>query len=162
MNLMKTIQFDSSDTRVFDVAAAAGEWAVSGAFAFAHLGPDEVKGKTRQAFANGFLGLASFGRSTFVAVATARPADRDEVMGLLAGHFVEVHGAPGLDSALPAALEEIAFVEDLCRDASVGTVFAVRRMWDSEGRIKEEFRAMKPPSGPAPHAKIWTIADDEA
>jgi hypothetical protein len=54
MKLLKTIRFDASDERVFELAAMPEEWAVSGAFAFAGLGADAIAGKTRQAFANGF------------------------------------------------------------------------------------------------------------
>ncbi|MGH6905252.1 MAG: DUF6505 family protein, partial [Geminicoccaceae bacterium] len=35
----RTIRFDASDESVFECAAAAGEWAVSGAFAFADVDP---------------------------------------------------------------------------------------------------------------------------
>ena len=41
---LRTIRFDASDDRVFARAAAAGEWAVSGAFAFA----EELAEKRRQ------------------------------------------------------------------------------------------------------------------
>lgn len=162
MKLLKTIRFDASDERVFELAAAPGEWAVSGAFAFAQLVPGEARAKTRQAFANGFLGLTSFGRSTFATVVTASPTLRDEAQRRLAAHLVEAYGAPGLDASMPAALEEVAFVESLCGDAAVGTVFAVSRSWDRDGCIKEAFRKVNPPSEAEPHARIWTVVDDEA
>lgn len=162
MKLLKTIRFDASDERVFELAAVTGEWAVSGAFAFVHLAPGEAPRKMRQAFANGFLGLTSFGRSTFATVATASPALREEAQRRLAAHLVGVYGAPDLDASMPAALEEVAFVEGLCRDVAVGTVFAVRRTWDRDGRIKEEFHKVDPPSEAEPHARIWTVVDDEA
>ncbi len=75
---------------------------------------------------------------------------------------MEAYRAPGLEAAELAAREEISFVESLCCDVKVGTVFAVRRTWDSEGRIKEEFRTIAPPTGPALHARIWTVVNDEA
>ena len=125
------------------------------------LPPTAVAGKTRQAFANGFLGLASFGRSTFATVAEATPADLEQVEGALALHFVTAHAAPGLDAALPAAKEEAQFVLDLCRDAPINTVFTVRRTWDAAGQIKEEFRTIRPPAGEPLHAKVWTVVDDE-
>jgi hypothetical protein len=161
MKLLKTVRFDASDERVFELAAAPEEWAVSGAFAFAGLAADGIAGKTRQAFANGFLGLTSLGRSTFATVAEARDADLEEIEGALALHFVNEHGAPGLDAALPAAKEEARFVLDLCREAPINTVFTVRRTWDAQGQIKEEFRTIRPPTGEPLHAKVWTVADDE-
>ena len=42
--------------------------AVSGAFAFSNLAEGDLTGKLRQEFANGWLGLESFGRATFIAV----------------------------------------------------------------------------------------------
>lgn len=161
MKLLKTIRFDASDERVFELAAAASEWAVSGAFTFSALSADAIAGKTRQAFANGFLGLTSLGRSTFATVAEATPTDLDHMERALAEHFVTAHAAPGLDAALPAAKEETRFVLDLCREAPINTVFTVRRTWDAVGQIKEEFRTIRPPAGEPLHAKVWTVVDDE-
>jgi hypothetical protein len=162
MKLLKTIRFDASDERVYETAAATEEWAVSGAFAFAGLVAETIAGKTRQAFANGFLGLANFGRSTFATVAEATPADLDEIEQRLAAHFVAAHGAPDIAAALPAAKEEAAFVLDLCRDAQLNTVFTVRRTFDAQGRIKEEFRTIRPPTGEPQHARIWKVVDGDA
>jgi ADP-ribose pyrophosphatase YjhB (NUDIX family) len=39
MRLLRTIRLDPSDTLLFKRAAEPGEWAVSGAFAFAHADP---------------------------------------------------------------------------------------------------------------------------
>jgi hypothetical protein len=156
VKLLRTIRFDSSDERVYEVAAQPGEWAVSGAFAFAQLAPAEVTGKTRQAFANGFLGVESFGRCTFAVVAEAAPGVREQIQLRLAGHFVAHYGAPDLAAALPAAREEVDFIAELCREALINTVFTVRRTFDPAGRIKEEFRTIAPPSGEPRHARIWT------
>ena len=157
MKLLRTIRFDSSDDRVFDVAAGPDEWAVSGAFAFAHLAPEEVTGKVKQAFANGFLGVQSFGRSTFATVSEADRSACDEIAFRLAKHFVESYGAPGIEAALPAAREEVDFILSLCRDVPINTVFTVRRFFDKEGQIKEELRTIKPPTGEPLHARIWTV-----
>jgi len=157
VKLLRTIRFDSSDDRVFERAAAADEWAVSGAFAFAHLGPSDVVGKVKQAFANGFLGVESFGRSTFATVADADPSARDEIAFRLARHFVEAYGAPDIEAAWPAAEEEVEFVLSLCQGAPVNTVFTLRRFFDRDGQIKEELRTIKPPSGEPLHARIWAV-----
>lgn len=161
MKLLRTIRFDASDERVFDLAAAAEEWAVSGAFAFAGAAPGSLTGKARQAFANGFLGVASFGRSTFAAVADASAADLEAIEQALARHFVSVYGAPDEAAARAAAAEETAFVAELTLDAPINTVFTVRRTWDADGRIKEEFRTIRPPTGEPQHARIWTVVDDK-
>ena len=56
MHFPRTIRLDESDAFAFPCAAEPGEWAVSGAFAFAERDPAGIGGKDRQAFANGFLG----------------------------------------------------------------------------------------------------------
>ncbi|MCB1549940.1 MAG: hypothetical protein KDJ41_19230 [Hyphomicrobiaceae bacterium] len=162
MKLLRTIRFDRSDERVYEVAAAESEWAVSGAFAFAGVEREALVGKVRQAFANGFLGLPSFGRSTFAVVAEAGDGVCDELAWRLASHFVNAYGAPTLEAAMPAAEEETAFVAELCRDVAINTVFTVRRTLDSSGRIREEFRKIRPPTGEPQHARIWKVVDDEA
>jgi len=161
MKLLRTIRFDASDERVFELAADPEEWAVSGAFAFAQFSPAEITGKAKQAFANGFLGVASFGRSTFATVAEATPPDLEGIEQALARHFVAAYAAPSLEAALPAAKEEAAFAADLAREALINTVFTVRRTWGPDGRIKEEFRTIRPPTGAPQHARIWTVTDDE-
>ena len=69
MRLARTLRFDQSDENVFERAAQPDEWAGSGAFEFSNWSEDDLSGKRRQAFANGWLGLESFGRATFVATA---------------------------------------------------------------------------------------------
>ena len=57
MKLLRTIRLDPSDTFVFERAAEPGEWAVSGAFAFADIDAAKLEGKARAAFRSGFLGM---------------------------------------------------------------------------------------------------------
>lgn len=161
MKLLRTIHFDASDERVYETAAPPGEWAVSGAFAF-DLDADALTGKTRQAFANGFLGVASFGRSTFATVAEADPAVRAEIEASLADQFVARYGAPNREAALAAAREEVDFVVEFAAGAPINTVFTVRRTRTPDGATKEEFRTIRPPTGEPAHARIWTVVDDEA
>lgn len=161
MKFLRTIRFDTSDDNVFDTASGGGEWSVSGAFAFVNLDRDDIVGKTKQAFANGFLGLGSFGRSTFAVVTEITQDERDTVEGMLAEHFVDAYGAPDLASALPVAREECSFVSDLCADTPINTVFTVRRTLDDDDQINEEFRTMQAPTGEAQHARIWTMVDED-
>ncbi|MEO1280738.1 MAG: DUF6505 family protein [Pseudomonadota bacterium] len=165
--LLRTIRFDGSDEYVYDVAAEPGEFAVSGAFAFSNAQPGELAGKTRQAFANGFLGVGSFGRSTFSTVGEVADDEYEDIILALADHFVSHYGAPDRDAARPAAEAEVAFVEELVKDAPLNTVFTVRRTFsESENttaaELREEFRTIKPPTDEPLHARIWTIdATDE-
>ncbi|MBU2531684.1 MAG: hypothetical protein KKB37_03000, partial [Alphaproteobacteria bacterium] len=140
---LKTLRFDASDTFAFPVTAEPGEWAVSCGFTFAGLDPQEIKGKTRQAFANGFLGVESFGYATFAAVATMTDRDRDAIVARLARHFVDAYGAPALDQATAAAREEVAFIEDLVKDSMINSLFCIQRSFDEEGQIVEAFRKLE-------------------
>ena len=158
MRFPRTIRFDASDERVFERAAEPGEWAVPGAFAFAAADPAQLTGKARQALANGFLGTATFGRSTFVAVAEITPEAFEGVVQALAAHFVERYGAPSPAAALPAARAEAEFAASLCEGQKVNTLLAVERAFGPEG-IRERFRVIEP-RRERPHARIWALVDE--
>lgn len=159
MKLLRTIRFDGSDDYVFEQSAGPDEWAISGGFAFADLDPEAVTGKTKQAFANGFWSIESHGRSTFTTVAELDDAEHDRLVHVLATHFCEACGAPGMDEALGVARAEIGFIAELVADAPINTVFTVRRVHDDTGAIREEYRTVTPPSEPV-HTRIWDVADD--
>ena len=142
MKLLRTIQLDSSDAFVFERAAAPGEWAVSGAFAFLNQDILALRGKARTAFRAGFLGLHSFGRSTLVQIVDAREQDRAAMVELLAAQLVARFDAPDLAAARAAAEEEIAFAASLC-DHPAGLIVAVTRSFEA-GSIRETFRALRP------------------
>lgn len=160
MKFLRTIRFDQSDEHVFAVAAVDNEWALPGGFEFAGITADRLTGKTRQAFANGFLGVPSFGRSTFAATAEISDAEHDRVVDMLARHFVDRLGAPSADAARAAALGETRFVIDLCAENPINTVFTLRRVLD-DGEIREEFRIITAPSKPL-HARVWDVIEDDA
>jgi hypothetical protein len=142
MKLLRTIQLDASDSFVFDRAAAPGEWAVSGAFAFLHRDIPALQGKTRAAFRAGFLGLGSLGRATLVQIVDATAQDHADVVALLAAQLVKQFGAPDLASAREAAREEVAFAASLC-DHPAGVIVAVTRSVEG-GSIREAFRSLRP------------------
>jgi Family of unknown function (DUF6505) len=153
----RTLRLDNSDDKVFARAAASGEWAVPGGFAFADATPDSLTGKARQAFRNGFLGTASFGWSTLVAVAEIDDASYAGVIEALAAHFIAVYGAPDRASALAAATAEAEFAAGLCQH-KINTLLSIERDFGDTGVI-ERFRAVEAPREPA-HAKIWRIVED--
>jgi hypothetical protein len=142
VKLLRTVRADPSDTFVFGLAAAPGEWAVSGAFAFARLDPATLQGKTRAEFRGGFLGLSSLGRSTLVQVVDADAAERTAATELLAQQLVDRFGAPDLATARPAAEEEIAFAAELGQHPA-GMLIAVSRRYE-EGCVREVFRTLTP------------------
>lgn len=155
----RTIRLDESDAAVYDHAAAPGEWAVSGAFAYSELAAGDLQGKTRQAFAHGFLGLESFGRSTLVVVTDIDQTSYDGIVELLAQHFVDHYGAPDIAAARPVAEEEAAFAASLC-DHPVNTLLAVSRELEERG-VVESFRVITP-EAPKSHAKIWEIVEQDS
>ena len=102
MKLLRTIQLDPSDTFVFERAAAPGEWAVSGAFAFWHEDVSALMGKARSAFRGGFLGVQSLGWSMLVQVVDASEQDRAAVIDMLAEavprmSLMQLHWGGGTD-----------------------------------------------------------------
>ena len=143
MKLARTIRFDETDTLVFEQPAEPGEWAVSGAFEFADWTGADLIGKRRQAFANGWLSLDSFGRATFVAVAPVTQEEYDATAMRLAARFVEAYGAPGMDAALPVARDEVDFMAGLCEEHRTNTLLVVERSF-RDGAIHEAFRVIEP------------------
>ena len=155
MKLLKTVRADPSDTFVFGHAAEPGEWAVSGAFAFAHLNPDALEGKARAEFRAGFLGLSSLGRSTLAQVVDADVAKRSAATELLAQQLVDHFGAPDLATARIAAGEEIDFAAELGQHPA-GMLIAVSRRFE-EGSLREVFRALTPRKATGP-IKVFALA----
>ena len=156
MKLLRTIRLDASDTFVFETPAEPGEWAVSGAFAFAHGDLAKFKGKARTAFRAGFLGLESLGRSTLAQIVETNEKDRCSVVELLAVQLVKRFGAPDLATARMAAEEEIDFVVSLC-DYPPGVLVAVTRSHEN-GTIREAFRSLRPREG-AGHTRAFEFLE---
>jgi hypothetical protein len=156
----RVVRLDDSDERVYETAAAAGEWAVPGAFVFLDLAVEQADGKTREAFRHGFLGTDSYGWSTLVQVDEISLAEFETVVERLARHFMQHHGAPDLAAARAAAQEEAAFAASIC-DHARHTLLALDREMGEEG-IVENFRVVRPPSGlDHEKVKIWKMVDDE-
>ncbi len=156
LKLPRTLRLDPSDAVVFEAAAAPGEWAVPGGFAFWEEAPDAMAGKRRQAFRAGWLGLASFGWSTLVEVAEASATDRAGAKAALAEHIKAVQGAPTLAMAVAAAEDEVQFAAELCADHAPGTVLALARSLES-GEVKERFRSLHRRET----APVFAIAPDD-
>lgn len=142
MKLARAIHFDESDTRVYANPARTGEWCISGGFEFSNWTEADLSGKARQAFSNGWFGLETSGRVTFVAVTQIEPAEIDTLADLLARHFVTYYGAPSVEAARPVAAEEIAQMVDLCEDHDPNTLLTVARDLTSAG-VREAFRVIE-------------------
>ncbi len=144
MNLARAIHFDESDTQVFHSPARTGEWAISGGFEFSNWGEGDLTGKARQAFSNGWLGLETFGRVTFVAVTKIEPAEYEALLTLLSQHFVSIYGAPSLEAARPVAVDELAHMTELCDDHEPNILLTVARELTETG-VAEAYRMIDPP-----------------
>ncbi|AKO99894.1 MULTISPECIES: DUF6505 family protein [Marinovum] len=142
MKLARAIHFDESDARVYASPARTGEWCVSGGFEFSNWSEGDLTGKARQAFANGWLGLETFGRVTFVAVTEAQPEEVEALTEALAQHFVTYYAAPSVEAARPVAAEEIAHMATLCEDHDANTLLTVARELTEAG-VREAFRVIE-------------------
>jgi hypothetical protein len=140
--LARAIHFDSSDTLVFHTPARTGEWAISGGFEFSNWSEAELTGKARQAFANGWLGLETFGRVTFVAVTQIEDAEFEALADNLAQHFVSIYGAPSLEAARVVALEELEHMAEMCEAQDANTIFTVAREMTETG-VHESYRIIE-------------------
>lgn len=142
MKLARAIHFDESDQRVFASPARTGEWCISGGFEFSNWTEGDLVGKARQAFSNGWFGLETGGRVTFVAVTLVEEAEVEALAQSLAGHFVTYYGAPSADAALPVAREELSQMAELCEDHLPNTLLTVARELTDAG-VRESFRVIE-------------------
>ena len=143
MKLARAIHFDESDMNVFASPARTGEWCISGGFEFSDWGEGDLSGKARQAFANGWFGLETGGRVTFVAVTQLEEPERETLTALLAQHFVTYYGAPSTEAATPVATEELSQMIDLCEDHAPNTLLTVARELTPAG-VREAYRSIQP------------------
>ena len=86
MMLARAIHFDESDMNVFHSPARTGEWCISGGFEFSNWTEADLTGKSRQAFSNGWLGVETFGRVTFVAATKIEPSEYAILKDALSQH----------------------------------------------------------------------------
>ncbi len=159
MKLPRTIRLDPSDARVFHAAAEPGEWAVTGTFGFVDMVPDDMDNKTQLAFKSGWMGLGTFGHSTFVQVTVAPESEADAATRSLATHLFQNYGAPDMLAAIDAAKGEIAHAASLC-DHPAGTLLSIEREMSEDG-IAERIRVMPRDDEEGGHARIWSLEPEE-
>ncbi|NIZ13754.1 DUF6505 family protein [Phaeobacter sp. HF9A] len=142
MKLARAIHFDESDRNVFANPARTGEWCISGGFEFSNWSEGDLVGKQRQAFANGWMGLETGGRVTFVAVTQIESSEATALIEQLAQHFIEIYGAPDMKTARPVAEAELDHMADLCEDHAPNTLLTVARELTEAG-VRESFRVIE-------------------
>ena len=135
-----------------------GEWAISGAFEFSNDTKENLKGKRKQSFSNGFLGLDPLeDQLSFQLQVLMNP--KVIPVKKLAELFVQSYGAPDIIKASSVAEEEVNFMIDVCSDHDLGSLLTVFRTFENDG-IHEKFRHI--PKGDAcSNQKIWTTVSDE-
>lgn len=143
MKLARAIHLDESDQNVYFSPARTGEWCLPGGFEFSDWTEAELTGKARQAFVNGWLGLETFGRVTFVAVTPIEEPEFNQLVDRLAQHFVDIYGAPSVEAARGVASEELSYMASMCVEHEDNTLLAVQRELSDEG-LREGFSAIKP------------------
>ena len=159
MKFARTIRFDKSDLNIFPLASEEGELAVVGTFSFYNIKPEDLKGKVKQAFSNGFLGCSTFGFSTLVSLVSINENDIKKLQINLGKYFIDNYGAPSKEVAEKAALEEINFMLDLCKEHELGSLLSLSRDFSEEG-IKEKFRNL-PKADSCAEQKIWTVVEED-
>ena len=160
MKLARAIHFDESDQRVFANPARTGEWCISGGFEFSDWTDGDLTGKARQAFANGWFGLETGGRATFVAVTAIETAEMETLAALLAQHFVTYYGAPSPEAALPVAQEELNQMAELCEDHDPNTLLTVARELTDAG-VREAYRVIESQDAGIDQFAIHGSLDDD-
>ena len=159
MKFARTIRFDKSDLNIFPPASEEGELAVVGTFSFYDIKPEDLKGKVKQAFSNGFLGCSTFGFSTLVSLVSINENEIKKLQINLGKYFIDNYGAPSKEVAEKAASEEINFMLDLCKEHELGSLLSLSRDFSEEG-IKEKFRNL-PKADSCAEQKIWTVVEED-
>lgn len=143
MKLARTLRLDVSDQNVFERPAASGEWAISGGFEFSNWTDEHLKGKAKQAFANGWYSIESQGRASFVGVCSITEGELESIRQQLAQTFVDHYGAPNVEAAYPVACEEIDQMRTMCEDFEDNTLLMVSRTMSEVG-VEETYRSRAP------------------
>ena len=157
MKLAKSVQLDTSDVQVFEHPAEVGEWAITGTFCFVDSDPSGWSKKQQLAFRTAWLGIGSFGHSTFVQATEISIKEYERILQTLAVYLAEEFNAPSREAARSAAQQEIDDMATLCNHPP-GTLLAIERSFVGDN-ITEKTRVLIPSDEPA-QSKIWTIVED--
>lgn len=159
MKLARALHFDESDQRIFASPARTGEWCISGGFEFSDWTEGDLAGKARQAFSNGWFGLETGGRVTFVAVTAMEQGELETLTRLLAQHFVTYYGAPSEEAATPVAQEELRQMVELCDEHDPNTLLTVSRELTEAG-VREAYRVISPQDAGLDQFAIHGLLDE--
>lgn len=136
MKFLRTTQIDLRGAKLVDPIAKSGEWAVTGAFRFAHRDPATLQRRELETFKHGWLGLETFGNAAIVEVAELDEATYDDLARRLTAHLMTHYGIADVDPAVETAVEEMAFAASLA-DHPPGTRLALDRELNDQGLIEK-------------------------
>ena len=142
MKLAKTVQLDISDTKIFETPANVGEWALAGTFTFVDSNPNDWSNKQKLCFETAWLGVGSFGYSTFVQTTNIYPSEYEQLLDTVTRHLTQKYGAPNQNEAKKAAKLEIDDMTTLCEHPP-GTLLAIERTFSGDN-IVERTRIVSP------------------
>lgn len=135
MKFPRIIRPEAGGRRPLVPTARPGEWAVTGAFRFAHRDPGTLRPSELDTFKHGWLGLETFGGARLVEIAKISPADYEEMTRRLAAYYVAEFGVADVNEAMAAAAEEMVFAASQC-DHPLRTVLALKREFNEQGLIE--------------------------
>jgi hypothetical protein len=135
MKFPRIIRPADGGRRPLAASAVAGEWAVTGAFRYAHRDPAGLRREEMETFKHGWLGLQSFGDGRVVEIAEITPAEYEALTRRLAAYYVAEFGVENIHEAMDAAEQEMAFAASLCT-YPLKTTLALDREFNEQGLIE--------------------------
>jgi hypothetical protein len=142
MKFLRAVRLDDSDLRVLaeEGAAEDGEWLVSGGYAVCDLAQGHRAPRCH--CDTTFVVAGSQRRCTIAEVVGIDAPAYEEVMALLARHFLKALGAPSTEAARAAAEEECAYTADLAAGFPPDVWITVKREPSPDG-IGERYSVFK-------------------
>ena len=144
VKLLRTIRLDPSDTFVFERAAAPGEWAVSGAFAFWNEDVGALRARRARRFAAGFLACnRSAGRRWCRSWKRPRKIVRRSSARWRSNWWSDLARRTCDGAARPKRKSRL---RSRCAISRPDTLIAVHRTFE-DGETREAFRTLHPRGG---------------
>ena len=142
--LPRVVAPGTARARLQGPTAPPGDWAVPGAFRYAHRDPASLLGREAVAFASSWLGIASFAPALRVEVAPIAQAELEDAARLLAARILDAWPDATPAQAVDAAREEIEFALALCAHPA-GTILELRREFGEQGLLERASVVSGPP-----------------
>jgi len=135
LRLPRVVSAHGKVPRTTGPAAGPGEWAVAGAFRFAHRDPATLTGREAPVFHAAWLGLDSFAPAFHCEVARIDADELEAAARRLAAHLLGAWDAATPEIAAEMAREEFGMALALA-DHPPGTLLALRREFGEQGLVE--------------------------